>query len=322
MGDDQPRGPAGEARRPRRWPLPGATRTPPDTAADEPSPLCFTPVHARPVDAALTRPEYATVRRGYDPRQVDEHVEALSARAAAAETERYRADIAEDELRAALTELKAARSRTAPAPGRPGPTGPDRAARGDGDEGFGLRVERMLREAEREAEQERDAAARQAADILARAHAEAESHRREVERALAERLAALDDETIRRDRELAEREREVGERLAAARSEAAEITSAAEAEAARRAREMLEHAGREAAARRDRTNREVERLTGVRDGVHAELVRLRRDLARQLGLGRTPPEAGVADDPTGGPGPNRRDPPAPPDQRTGSALIG
>lgn len=286
MGDDRgyrpqsvaPRA-GGAGDRGRRWPLPDRGHTPVGSTAGE-LPVCFAPVEARPADGSLAAPEFGTVRRGYAPGQVDAYIEALAARATAADTERCRADIAEDQLREALVELKQARSNR-PTP----PLGAEPAERPEPAEpssGFGHRLERMLREAEREAEQERSAAVEQAAHILARARAEAEAHRRDVERSLSERTAAKDDELRGREAEVAEREREIADRLSAASADASAITEAAKTEAARRTREMLERVAREVATERDRANHEIVRLTEARRQVRAELARLHRDLGRRL----------------------------------------
>src|SRR5689334_23910075 len=65
--------------------------------------------------------------------------------------------------------------------------------------GFGVRAERLLRLAEGEARQMRGAAAADVAALIAKAQAEADAHRHEVEHQLIERTTAMD--RLARDRQ-------------------------------------------------------------------------------------------------------------------------
>ena len=127
-------------------------------------------------------------------------------------------------------------------------------------------MERLLRAAEQEAAQIREAAERRAAALLTEAHAEIARHEQDRRREWQEREAAV----------AAAQERSTIE-LAAACEQAAQLAEAAEEEAQRirdqahlRAREAsdaaeqaIEHARRDAA-------QELERLTQLRDATRAE----------------------------------------------------
>jgi hypothetical protein len=121
----------------------------------------FTPASAVPAPPAVLTdpapPDFATVRKGYEPAAVDAHLalltESLSAlRAALADSERRRT-MAEQHAVAVEEEIRVVRSGIAPAV----------------DTGFGARAERMLRLAETEAEQIRGTAHRTAAEVTERA---------------------------------------------------------------------------------------------------------------------------------------------------------
>ncbi|WP_345412846.1 hypothetical protein [Actinomycetospora chlora] len=219
-------------------------------------------------------------KRGYNPHQVDGHVQALLERVEVLEHAHRR-----EQQRAEDAEAELSRVRTRP----------DRSAdSGDpGDstvqQGFGHRVERVLRVAEQEAANARAAAAREASALMERTRKEAETHRREVEQNLGARRAALDEEAARRRAALDERERELDEQaastreeaeqtLAEARTGAEQITRDAEAEAQRR-REDTETLLRR---RHSEAEQELERLEGLHDGVRTDLGRLLESLSIQL----------------------------------------
>lgn len=221
-------------------------------------------------------------KRGYNPHQVDGHVEALLSRVEVLENahqhEQQRADQAEAELARLhryLDEQNAHhedRSGVSPLP-------PD----------FGHRIERVLRIAEQEATNARATAAREASSLMERARSDAEAHRQEIERTLEQRRSELDDETARRRRELDDRERELDEQastarheaeqaLAEARTGAARITADAEDEAQRRREETEAYIHR----RRTEAEQELQRLHGLHDGVRDDLGRLLESLSGQL----------------------------------------
>lgn len=215
-------------------------------------------------------------KRGYNPNQVDGHVQALLARVEMLEhahrQEQQRAEDAEAEL---------TRSRARPAAD---------AEHGDAvQQGFGHRIERVLRVAEQEAANARATASREAAALMERTRREAETHRQEVEQNLAARRKALDDEAARRRGELDERERELDEQAAAAREEAEQTL----AEARMGAEQITRDAEAESQRRRDDTEsiirrrhteaeNELQRLSGLHDGVRNDLGRLLESLSGQL----------------------------------------
>ncbi len=155
---------------------------------------------------------------------------------------------------------------------RPQPQHTSSQPAGDGE--LGARLERLLRAAEQEAAQIREAAERRAAALLTEAHAEIARHQQDRRREWQKREAAV--ATAQERSTIA---------LAAASEQAAQLTEAAEEEAQRirdrahlRAREAsdaaaqaIEHARRDAA-------QELERLTQLRDAARAEIRRLLRSL--------------------------------------------
>src|SRR3954470_20384275 len=123
------------------------------------------------------------VRRGYDCAQVDahldelggylEHVEAhIAELAAAAVAERERAELAEEQLRAVLTELDAQRK------GLPG------------EGSFGARAQRTLRLAERQADEIRARAVEEAPITLAQVRVGVQTALEEMRRVLLGRVDA------------------------------------------------------------------------------------------------------------------------------------
>src|SRR5581483_4633687 len=96
---------------------------------------------------------FDVVRRGYDRQQVDEHLEALLNQLAEAQRahqqELRRANWIEGELRNAQAALERQATQLA-----------ESAEQGGGQQGFGYRVEKLLRAAEQEAAELRSAATR------------------------------------------------------------------------------------------------------------------------------------------------------------------
>lgn len=223
------------------------------------------------------RPDFAMAMRGYDRRQVDEHLQVLSAKLAAAQREReqekHRAVQAENELRSALDKLKQ------------GGEGPP-----ESQEGFGFRVEKVLRMAEQEAIEVRARAAREAAGLIEKARADSEAHRHDVEQSLIAKAAAMDQEVAQRQAQLHDWEQQLTEQGQSARAEADQVLETAE----RRADELrkeVQAAADELRARaenavrqqREAGERELRRLGALHDGVRAELARLQKLLVSELG---------------------------------------
>jgi hypothetical protein len=251
----------------------------------------------RPADeAAPSGGAFAVARNGYDRGQVELRISELTRQLAAAEekrteaghrlaAERQRGEQVEQEL----SEVRAA-LRQAPVPV------PEPAR----ESAYGQQAERLLWLAEAEARGAREARAAatdEAAALLRRAHAEVEAHRREVERDLAARAAALEAEAGRRNAAADAREQEVAAELESARSEARQLRAAAcrEIDAMHRdAEEAIRTARAEAvretdqitARRRIEAAAEVERLDELRRGLHEELVALHERITGAL-AGRT-----------------------------------
>ncbi|WP_156935168.1 hypothetical protein [Pseudonocardia spinosispora] len=230
------------------------------------------------------------VRRGYDRRQVDDHMQTLSAQLAevqqAHQREHRRADWAEGELRNARSQLEQQSAQLAESQNSGGP------------QGFGYRVEKLMRTAEQEAAEVRTSAAREATALLERARADAEAHRHEVEQSLITRTAMLDQEAAQRKVELDERERQIGEQAAASRQEAermhADVKRQAEQvrqEAQARAeqeRVKVEKAIRE---RQAAAEQELTRLRSLHDEVRGQLARLLESLAGEFSTSPIPYQA-------------------------------
>ncbi|MEJ2862859.1 hypothetical protein [Actinomycetospora flava] len=219
-------------------------------------------------------------KRGYNPNQVDGHVQALLSRVEVLEhahrQEQQRADEAESEL----TRVRNRAERSSDG---------ESQAEAVVQNGFGHRVERVLRVAEQEAANARATAAREASALMERTRKEADAHRQEIEQNLSARRASLDEEASRRRADLDERERELDEQASASREEAEQtlaearmgaeqITREAEAEAQRRRDDT------EAIIRRRHTEaeNELQRLKGLHDGVRTDLGRLLESLSGQL----------------------------------------
>jgi cell division septum initiation protein DivIVA len=220
--------------------------------------------------------------RGYDRHQVDERFAELGEQlAAVAEQNRsLAAQLAEEQRRRgaaerALRELQVGQA----APG--GQAVDDNS----GVQGFGYRAERLLRMAEAEAHDVRQAAAKEAAELMERARADAEAHRHEIEQNLIMRATALDQKANEVSASLREREQAVAAELTSARSEAESVRAAArqEMQKARRnveivARDLRAQAERWAEEHRANADREVERLLALRESLHGELEALSKNL--------------------------------------------
>jgi hypothetical protein len=228
------------------------------------------------------------VRRGYDRRQVDDHIRSLAAQLVevqqAHKHEARRAEWAEGELRNARTQLEQQSAQLSENQGNNGP------------QGFGYRVEKLMRTAEQEAAEVRTSAAREASALLERARADAEGHRHEVEQSLIARTAMLDQEAAQRTVELDERERQIGEQAAASRQEAerlhAEVKRQAEQvrqEAQARVEQERVKAEKAIRERQAAAEQELTRLATLHDDVRGQLARLLESLASEFGVSTTIP---------------------------------
>ncbi len=226
--------------------------------------------------------EFEVTRRGYDRQQVDDRLQTIRGQLAAAEQARQdegqRATQAEDELRSALNKMKKLERQI------------DESQRATAQDGFGFRVEKVLRLAEQEAAEVRSKAAREASALLERAKADAEKHRHDVEQSLIARAAKLDQEATQRQVELDGRERQIRDQLAASRDEAEQVRFTAKREAdqlaqAARAKAEEIQARAEQAIRQERENAEQElhRLRTIYDGVRDEMARMHEVLTVELG---------------------------------------
>jgi len=238
--------------------------------------------------------------RGYERSQVDARIAELLAQLAAA-TEQNRttaARLADEQRRAehAERQLREARDKLAAAQ-------PSSDSSGNGAQGFGYRAERILRMAEAEAHETRTAAAKEAAELLERARAEAEIHRHEIEQNLIMRATSLDKKANEVSTALREREQAAAAELTSARTEAESVRAAArhEMEQARKnveivIRDLRAQAERWAEEHRSAATREVARLVGLRDKLHGDLSTLSQTLLKavkaEAETGRDAPERG------------------------------
>jgi cell division septum initiation protein DivIVA len=247
------------------------------------------------------------VRRGYDRQQVDDHIRTLLTKNSelqqahqplanqlnelqqkhqsmvgqiaelqqAHQREHRRADWAEGELRSARTQLEQLNEQ----------------GNGGSQQGFGYRVEKLLRTAEQEAADVRSSAAREATSLLERARKDAEAHRHEVEQSLIHRTATLDQEAAQRKVELDERERQIGEQAGAARDETERMLSEVRRqadqlhhEAAARAEQERVKAEKSIRERQEAAEHELGRLRSLHDEVRGQLARLLESLANEFGV--------------------------------------
>lgn len=232
------------------------------------------------------RHRFDVVMRGYERSSVDEHFaraveESAALRRELADSERRR-QAAEQHATATEQEIRGLRSEQQYS--SPSPEG-----------SFGMRAEKLLRLAEREAAEMRATAAQETSSLIEKARAEAEQHRHEVEQNLITRAAELDQQAAVRTVEQQEREQRIAEQVAAARSEteglhdaarraAEQLSTQAEAEAdAVRAR-----AAQDAHRVQEQAGQEVRRLGELRERTRAELGRLAELLNTELAGDDTP----------------------------------
>lgn len=213
---------------------------------------------------------FPVVRQGYDPAEVDATVRRLTD---AAEAERQRADSSGEELGAARARI--AELEQAAGPGT--------------DTGFGSRLERLLRSAEQEAAEVRDAAHAEGNSVREQARVDAEAHRHQVEQDLLARANKMDEDATARTAKLNQRDNEIEEKLAAGTAEIERLRAAAErdaenerAKASQQAHELTEQAERAAQRTRESAQQEADELAQVRDGVRGEMAELHRLLGSHL----------------------------------------
>jgi cell division septum initiation protein DivIVA len=224
------------------------------------------------------------VLRGYDRRQVDEYLAALSNQLSelreARQREQRRAEIAENEVRSAQLVIEELRQAPPSAPAEEPAAG----------QGFGYRAEKLLRAVEAEAAEVRSNAAREVTALLERAREDAEAHRHKVEQQLINRRVALDQEAAQRAVEIDSRLRDIAAQAESARAESEKMVA--------HAREQSEQLRKQAQARvehdrlmaenaiRERhvaAERELARLHGLHTEVRAQLARMLEALAAEFG---------------------------------------
>jgi len=200
-------------------------------------------------------PQFDFVRRGYDPRQVDEQLSALRTALdqaqRAAETAEHHANLTEKELREASEQLNAQRAEYQ-------------------ENSFGFRVEKIIRLAEEEAR-----------EIRTQAGADAEAHRMAVEQQLAKRTQAIQEQQVRLDEEHAGAMAEIRTQRSDAEQHAKALREKAQAESDRLraettaaiARQRAE-ADQQLAARRNEVEAEIGQLKEMRDELRVDLKRL------------------------------------------------
>ncbi len=235
----------------------------------------------RTAPAPGQRPRFEVVLRGYDRTAVDAY---LDGHAGEWQSLRHELDNSERrrqqaEQHAAATERENRTLRTEHPPAAATP-----------EDGFGFRVEKLMRMAEQEVADVRAGAARDASALLEQARAQAEHHRHDIEQSLITRSGVLDQQAARRSAELQEREQQIGEQLAAARAEAQALREAAEfgaeqrrAQAEADAVAVRDRATQEARRVLDQARQEADRLVVVQGGARADLARIADLLATELG---------------------------------------
>ncbi len=224
---------------------------------------------------------FPIVVRGYDRRQVDQFAThqlrvVQELRTALAEAEN-RLRHAAERVEAGAAENERLRSRLSTTPVT---------------EGYGSRAEKLLRMAETEAAEMRASASRESIVLMEKSRQAAEQHRHVAEQAAIARFRELDQDVRRRSTELEEREEKAAQQVAAARTESERLRASARdaagtvrAEATAEAELLKARARAEAGRTREEARIEFERVTEVRADVHAELDRLNRMIAGQLGAG-------------------------------------
>jgi hypothetical protein len=230
------------------------------------------------------QPQFDTVLRGYERRQVDEfaveknkEIAWLKMELAEAHRQRRLATEHAEGTEAEMRELRASSAHSEPAAI---------------EDSFGYRAEKLLRMAEQEAAEVRSQASRESAGIIEQARTEAEKHRHEVEQSLIARASLLEQQAAQRTAELQEREQQISDQLAAAREQADQLHAAAVRAADRLQEESVAAAEEtklraETAAKRqlDQAAQEIARLSALQTDVRSELGRLAQMLANELSAG-------------------------------------
>ena len=236
--------------------------------------------NAPPLPEGGAEQPFVTVLRGYERRQVDDYVarqrdQTATLRAQLAETQRRRR-LATDHAEATEQEnrrLHATAAHEAPPP----------------QEGFGLRAEKLLRLAEREAAEVRARTSQESVALLEQTRGETETHRHAVEQSLIIRAAQLDQAAGRRAAELHEREQQIAGQLEATRADIQQLHAAATRAADRLCQESEATADEiriraESAAKnaRDHAEHDLMRLSTLRGNVYDRLSRLADVLINEL----------------------------------------
>jgi hypothetical protein len=231
------------------------------------------------------QPQFDTVLRGYERRQVDEfaveknkEIAWLKMELAEAHRQRRLATEHAEGTEAEMRELRASSAHSEPAAI---------------EDSFGYRAEKLLRMAEQEAAEVRSQASRESAGIIEQARTEAEKHRHEVEQSLIARASLLEQQAAQRTAELQEREQQISDQLAAAREQADQLHAAAVRAADRLQEESVAAAEEtklraETAAKRqlDQAAQEIARLSALQSDVRSELGRLAQMLSNELASSR------------------------------------
>lgn len=161
---------------------------------------------------------FDSVVRGYDRRQVDQHIDGLDAEMTQLRAELEAAERRPRALEEYIAALEAERREREP-----------RDSGADAHSplaGHGPVADRLLRVARHEAATVRATAARESAELLERARAEAEVQRRRADEAVADWVAVIHQDMAQRMAKLEEQERAVHAELGKASEEAAARASA------------------------------------------------------------------------------------------------
>lgn len=239
--------------------------------------------NAPPMPEGGAEQPFVTVLRGYERRQVDDYVarqrdQTATLRAQLVETQRQRR-LATDHAEATEQEnrrLHATAAHEAPPP----------------QEGFGLRAEKLLRLAEREAAEVRARTSQESVALMEQTRGETETYRHAVEQSLIIRAAQLDQTAGRRAAELHEREQQIAAQLEATRADIQQLHAASTRAADRlcqeseaTAEEIRIRAESAAMKARDHAEHDLMRLTTLRGNVYDRLSRLADVLINELPSG-------------------------------------
>jgi hypothetical protein len=236
--------------------------------------------NAPPMPGRGAEQPFATVLRGYERRQVDDYVarqreQTATLRAQLVETQRQRR-LATDHAEATEQENRRLHSTAGHNASPP-------------QEGFGLRAEKLLRQAEYEAAELRARTSRESVALLEQTRGETETHRHAVEQSLIVRAAQLDQTAGRRATELHEREQQIVAQLEATRADIqqrhAAVTRAADRlrqESEATADEIRIRAESTAKNARDQAEHDLMRLSALRGNVDERLSRLTDVLINEL----------------------------------------